>query len=76
MEDLRIVTPLLQFLGGKKFPGPEFLTLLLVMRGVFCRGVAADFMTRYPELYKLALKYSEDQSRDAPPFAELENATW
>eukprot|EP00439_Symbiodinium_sp_Y106_P016938 s5803_g2.t1 len=45
VEDLRKVTPLLQFLGGKK----------------------------YPDLYRMALKYSEDQSRDAPPFAELEN---
>ncbi|CAE7214474.1 SYP124 [Symbiodinium microadriaticum] len=45
VEDLRKVTPLLQFLGGKK----------------------------YPDLYRMALKYSEDQSGDAPPFAELEN---
>ncbi|CAE7240182.1 inlI [Symbiodinium sp. CCMP2456] len=45
VEDLRKVTPLLQFLGGKK----------------------------YPDLYRMALKYSDDQSRDAPPFAELEN---
>ncbi|CAE7250110.1 inlI [Symbiodinium pilosum] len=45
VEDLRKVTPLLQFLGGKK----------------------------YPDLYKMALKYSEDDHHEAPPFAELEN---